>query len=122
MYGRHYMPTLDEARSGDGWRWSNLGKVVRRGSNVMVGDAVRRKMPKVFDRVELKALQISQGITAVMAKFDLNEAAISRLDDAWHREYQPEMYWGKRGGEWPRPPDAGFCGISKSARGTRSPA
>lgn len=103
MYGRHYMPTPDEARSGDGWPWWNLGEVVRRGSNVMVGDAVRRKMPKEFDRVELKALQISQGITAVMAKFDLNDAAISRLDEAWHRDYQPEMYWGKRGGEWPRP-------------------
>ncbi|ORA09106.1 hypothetical protein [Mycobacterium arosiense] len=103
MYGRHYMPTLDEARSGDGWPWWNLGEVVRRGSNVMVGDAVRRKMPIEFDRVELKALQISQGITAVMAKFDLNDAAISRLDAAWHRDYQPEMYWGKWGGEWPRP-------------------
>ena len=41
---------------------------MRRGSNVTVGDAVRRKMPKEFDRVELKALQIGQGITAVMAK------------------------------------------------------
>jgi hypothetical protein len=38
-----------------------------------------------------------------MAKFDLNDAAISRLDEAWHRDYQPEMYWGERGGEWPRP-------------------
>jgi hypothetical protein len=28
MYGRHYMPTLDEARSGDGWPWWNLGEVV----------------------------------------------------------------------------------------------
>jgi hypothetical protein len=67
MFGRHYMPTLDEARSGDRWSWWNLGEVVRRGSNVMVGDAVRRKMPFEFDRVELKALQIGQGITAVMA-------------------------------------------------------
>jgi hypothetical protein len=103
MYGRHYMPTPEEARSGDGWPWWNLGEVVRRGSNVMVGDAVRRKMPKEFDRVELKALQIGQGITAVMARFDLNDAVISRLDEAWHRDYQPEMYWGRWGGEWPRP-------------------
>src|SRR5271166_2806043 len=85
MYGRHYMPTPDEARSGDGWPWWNHGEVVRRGSNVTVGDAVRRKMPKAFDRVELKALQIGQGVTAVMAKFDLNYAAISRLDEAWWR-------------------------------------
>ena len=42
MYGRHYMPTPDEARSGDRWSWWNLGEVVRRGSNVLVGDAVRR--------------------------------------------------------------------------------
>ena len=103
MYGRDFMPTLEEARSGDRWSWWNLGEVVRRGSNVTVGDAVRRKMPKEFDRVELKALQIGQGITAVMAKFDLNDAAISRLDEAWHRHYRPEMYWGKKGGEWPRP-------------------
>lgn len=103
MFGRHYMPTLDEARSGVRWSWWSLGEVVRRGSDAFVGDAVRRRMPKEFDRVELKALQIGQGITAVMAKFDLNDAAVSRLDDAWHRVYQPEMYWGKRGREWPRP-------------------
>jgi hypothetical protein len=113
MFGRHYMPTPDEARSGDGWPWWNLGEVVRRGSNVTVGDAVRRKMAKEFDRVELKALQIGQGITAVMAKFDLNNAAISRLDEAWHREYQPEMYWGKRGGEWPRPLSPDFVAFRR---------
>ncbi|MGY4652492.1 hypothetical protein [Mycobacterium sp. URHB0021] len=113
MYGRHYMPTPDEARSGDRWSWWNLGEVVRRGSNVTVGDAVRRKMPTEFDRVELKALQISQGITAVMAKFDLNDAAISQLDEAWHRDYQPEMYWGERGGEWPRPLDPDFVAFRR---------
>jgi hypothetical protein len=113
MYGRHYMPTLDEARSGDRWSWWNLGEVVRRGSDVTVGDAVRRKMPAEFDRVVLKALQIGQGITAVMAKFDLNDDAISRLDEAWHRDYQPEMYWGKRGGEWPRPLDPDFVAFRR---------
>jgi hypothetical protein len=113
MLGRHYMPTPDEARSGDGWPWWNLGEVVRRGSNATGGDAVRRRMPEEFDRVELKALQIGQGITAVMAKFDLNDAAISQLDEAWHREYQPEMYWGKRGGEWPCPMSPDFVTFRK---------
>jgi len=60
MYGRNYMPTLDGARSGDSWPWWNLGEVVRRSSNVSVGDAFRRKMPEEFDRVELKALQTGQ--------------------------------------------------------------
>ncbi|WP_157137528.1 hypothetical protein [Mycobacterium parascrofulaceum] len=113
MFGRHHLPTPDEARSGDRWLWWNLGDVVRRASNVTVGDAVRRQMPKEFDRVELKALQIGQGITAVMAKFDLNDAAISRLDEAWHRDYQPEMYWGKRGGEWPRPLSPDFVAFRR---------
>ena len=69
------MPKLDEARSGDTWTWWNLGEAVRRGSGVIVGDATQGKMPAEFDSVELKALQIGQGITAVMAKFDLNDAA-----------------------------------------------
>lgn len=103
MFGRHHVPTLDEARSGNRWSWWNLGEVARRGSDVFAGDAVRRRMPKEFDHVELKALQIGQGITAVMAKFDLNDAAISRLDAVWHQAYEPEMYWGKWGREWPRP-------------------
>lgn len=113
MLGRRYMPTPDEARSGARWTWWNLGEVVRRGSNAIGHDAVRRKMPKEFDRVELKALQIGQGITAVMAKFDLDDDAISRLDEAWHRDYQPEMYWGKRGGEWPRPLDPDFVAFRR---------
>lgn len=113
MFGRHYMPTPDEARTGDRWSWWNLGEVVRRGSDVIAGDAVRREMPHEFDRVDLKALQIGQGITAVMAKFDLNDAAISRLDEAWHRQYQPEMYWGKWGGAWPRPLDPDFVAFRR---------
>ena len=92
-----YMPKLDEARSGDTWTWWNLGEVVRRGSGVIVGDATQGKMPAEFDSVELKALQIGQGITSVMTKFDLNDAAVSRLDEFWHRDYKPEMYWGKWG-------------------------
>jgi hypothetical protein len=70
-------------------------------------------MPEEFDSVELKAMQIGQGVTAVMAKFDLNDAAASRLDEFWHRDYQPEMYWGKRGGTWPRPLDKDFVAFRR---------
>jgi hypothetical protein len=43
-----------------------------------------------------------------MAKFDLNDAAASRLDEFWHRDYKPQMDWGKWGGRWPRPLDEDF--------------
>jgi hypothetical protein len=97
-------PTLDEARSGAGtWTWWHLGAVVRRGyKSAIAMDPVFGDLPQDLDVVELKALQIGEGITAVLAHFQLTPVGAQRLDVVWHREFQPQIDWGEFGGRWPQ--------------------
>jgi hypothetical protein len=98
-------PMLDEARAGTGssWQWWILGAVLRRGQWAPINpDPVIGALPDEFDAVEFKALQIGEGITVVMAHFFLSETGATYLDEAWHREYQPAINWGRYGGRWPQ--------------------
>jgi hypothetical protein len=98
-------PRLDEARSGarGGWQWWHLGAVVRRGyQSAIAMDPDFGDLPQDLDVVELKALQIGEGITAILAHFQLTSEGAKRLDGVWHRDFQPEIHWGEFGGRWPQ--------------------
>jgi hypothetical protein len=112
-------PRLEDARSGAGWAWWKLGAVVRPNSPTIIPDAKCARLPHEFDAVELKALQIGQGITAVMACFYLRNEASTRVDASWHAEYHPRIFWGKRG-QWPQAfgPDWFACRATQRARGS----
>jgi hypothetical protein len=95
-------PALEEARSGHGLQWWRLGAVARRGSRRYYPDASIRRLPRNFDGVDLKAVQIGQGLTAVMARIDLTDRGAAKLNETWHRLFLPRIDWGKWGGAWPQ--------------------
>jgi hypothetical protein len=98
-------PKLDEARSGaqGSWQWWQLGAVVRRGYQSAIGmDPDFGDLPQDLDVVELKALQIGEGITAILAHFQLTPTGAKRLDAVWHRDFQPAIHWRGVGGRWPQ--------------------
>lgn len=94
---------LDKARAGSksSWSWLRLGTIVRRNSGIIVTEPVIGKPPKEFSSVELKELHIGDGITALMAWFDLSESSARRVDGKWHKEYRPIIDWGKPR-QWPQ--------------------
>ncbi|WP_193215214.1 hypothetical protein, partial [Luteolibacter marinus] len=89
---------LARSRSGGGSVWWNLINVVRHDHNWFGMDAVRERLPPEFDYIELKAVQVGQGLTAVVAEFHLQDEAAQALDVEWHKQHEPLLLW-----ERPRP-------------------
>ena len=82
---------LAKSRQGGGWRWWRIGEEVGEHSTGTHPDAIRRKLPKQFEVVEHVALQVGDGLTAVISHFELTPAAMRIVDEAWHRSYEPRI-------------------------------
>ena len=102
MFGRHYMPTPDEARSGT----AGLGGISVRScvaastsQSVMLSAAKYPKSSIESNSRPCRSAGHHGCHGEVRSRSRRNISA--RRDLA--PDYRPEMYWGKRGGEWPRP-------------------
>lgn len=80
---------LTESRARAGWQWWHMVSVVRPEARYSTVDSVRQKLPTEFSLIELKAVQIGSGLTAVVAHFHLSDDGSSQLDEAWHRPHEP---------------------------------
>ncbi|MDY5274006.1 MAG: hypothetical protein SPH31_07625 [Arcanobacterium sp.] len=89
---------LARSRSGGGSVWWNLINVARHDRTWFGMDAVSEHLPPEFDYIELKAVQVGQGLTAVVAEFHLRDEAAQALDLEWHKQHEPLLLW-----ERPRP-------------------
>lgn len=83
--------TLTRARSGTGTTWWRLASLIRKGSSWWVVDGIRTDLPEVFETVQLRAIQVGEGLTAVVADFHLGDKAAKSLDEVWHTEHEPFM-------------------------------
>jgi hypothetical protein len=92
------LTVLERSRSGTGASWWRLIDVVSRNSNRPVFDGVRADLPAQFDMVKLRAIRVGEGLTAVLAEFELNESAASSVDQEWHRDHEPMLLPTKGGG------------------------
>lgn len=88
---------LARSRTGSGSSWWRLIDVVRHDRS-WFGDAVPEHLPPEFDYIELKAVQVGQGLTAVVAEFHLRDEASQALDVEWHKQHEPLLLWDR-----PRP-------------------
>src|SRR5205807_608983 len=89
-------PPID-VRSQRQWK---LGAFAATRGALTGPDARRAKLPREFDEVTLTAVQIGEGITAVVAAFHATDAAARDVSEVWHHDHQPEIVWGR--GERPR--------------------
>ncbi|MEH0934181.1 hypothetical protein [Micromonospora psammae] len=86
---------LELSRSGKGWSWWRLADITQKGSKVWLPDGISEELPEAFASVQLKAVQIGAGLTAVVAFFGLTETAARRLDIVWHEKHEPRLVLGK---------------------------
>ncbi|WP_147457935.1 hypothetical protein [Micromonospora sp. BL1] len=86
---------LELSRSGKGWSWWRLAEIAQKGSKIWFPDATREDLPEAFESVQLKAVQIGAGLTAVVAFFRLTDTAAHRLDRVWHEKHEPRLVLGK---------------------------
>lgn len=86
---------LERSRSGAGWSWWRLAEIAGTQSSYWFPDGSREKLPAEFGAVELQAIQIGTGLTAVLAYFHLTDEAARSLDKAWHTRHEPQLLRGK---------------------------
>src|SRR5690606_7655804 len=64
---------LNRSRSGKGYSWWKLAKIVNinvdEAKYYILPDSKREKLPTQFTGVHLKAVQIGNGLTAIVAQF-----------------------------------------------------
>ncbi len=85
---------LERSRSGEGWTWWRLAEIASANSPYWSPDATREKLDPMFGAVELKAIQIGGGLTAVLAHFHLTDVASKSLDFTWHTPQEPQLVRG----------------------------
>ncbi len=83
--------TLARARSGTGTTWWRMASLVRKGSTWFALDGIRTDLPSAFETVQLRAIQVGDGLTAVIAEFHLSDTASNSVDVAWHTKHEPFM-------------------------------
>ncbi|GAS98593.1 uncharacterized protein RMCC_5558 [Mycolicibacterium canariasense] len=82
---------LSESRAGQGYSWFRLASIKAPHSSAIVPESRTRRLPDPFWLVELTALQLGTGLTAVVAQFHLTESASTDLDREWHRDHEPRI-------------------------------
>lgn len=82
---------LVKSRSGTGWSWWSLGEIVDTSSRWQFPDGTREKLPDLFEAIQLRAIQIGTGLTAVAGRFYLSESSAAYLDTVWHSDHEPMM-------------------------------
>ncbi len=81
---------LAQARSRNGMSWWRLADIVNT-EGYYVPDAHRTKLPDGIEWIQLKAIQVGSGLTAVVARVNFNDAHSKKLDDVWHADHEPYM-------------------------------
>ena len=86
------LATLERSRSGAGGNWWRLADVLALNSNRFYSfHAHKMRLPEAFDMVEIRAVQIGQGLTVAVAHFTLTKTAATALDVTWHEPHEPML-------------------------------
>lgn len=93
---------LSRSRAGTGPTWWSLAEITRVDGNFWSPDATREKLSAEFEFIQLKAIQLGQGLTAVVARFTVSDTAARKLDEVWHAPHEPKLV---RTGRRPRAED-----------------
>lgn len=86
---------LQRSRSGQGWTWWRLAEITDIDSEYWFPDGTRERLPPQFDAVELTAVQVGSGLTAVVGFFHLTSEGSREVDVVWHRSHEPHLLRGK---------------------------
>lgn len=82
---------LLKSRARTGWRWWRMAFIQDIKGTYLAPESVRTRLPPEFSFIELKAMQIGSGLTAVVAQFQLSEFGSTQLDETWHQPHEPRL-------------------------------
>lgn len=87
---------LARARAGTGSPWWRVAHLIRKGSLKWGAGAVRAELPNLFETADIRAVQVGDGLTALVCKFEVGDKAATALDEEWHSPHKPRMQFSLR--------------------------
>ncbi|WP_327300984.1 MULTISPECIES: hypothetical protein [Streptomyces] len=114
--GRGNREHLERSRGHFRGGWWHLGEVHTSDAARYHPDGVTRKLPWQFSSVQLTAIQVGGGLTAVVAFFRMSPSGSVHVNSVWHAAHEPRMVM-RRGR--PRAEDRFWSGlgVTQEARG-----
>lgn len=85
--------SVQRARQGQGASWSKLVTIATAEANYVGREIKREELPQEFEFIELTAVQVGAGLTAVVAFFKFSECGQSSLDKVWRKNHEPTFSW-----------------------------
>lgn len=82
---------LTRARTEQGLSWWRLADIRDKNSKRLTPDAQVGRLPNEFNMVNLRAVQIGSGLTALVARFSIKDEYRTFLNDVWHSEHKPKI-------------------------------
>ena len=82
---------LLKSRARTGWRWWRMASIQDINGTYLMPEGVRTQLPPEFSYIELKAMQVGSGLTAVVAHIRLSELGATQLDEVWHQPHEPML-------------------------------
>ncbi len=85
--------SVRRARDGGGSAWFKIVSVTGKNTTYLQFDARSEELPREFAAIELTAVQLGTGVTAVVAFFQLSEYGESSLNNVWCKKHEPSLRW-----------------------------
>lgn len=85
--------SVRRARDGRGSAWFKIVSVAGKDTTHLQFDERREELPREFAAIELTAVQLGTGVTAVVAFFQLSEYGESTLNNVWCKKHEPLFRW-----------------------------
>lgn len=84
---------LAQARTEQGASWWRLANVMKKDSKWYIPDAKTGSLPEEFESVQLRAVQVGSGLTAVAARFSLSDDSKKHIDNIWRGQHEPKIQY-----------------------------
>ncbi|MFV2125228.1 hypothetical protein ACFHWS_11855 [Micromonospora sp. LOL_013] len=78
-------------RARMGWSWWRIASIQGDNGAYLIPDAVHAQLPPEFSYIELKAMQVGAGLTAVVAHIALSDLGATQIDEIWHQPHEPML-------------------------------
>lgn len=82
---------LKSFRATQKFGWWKLATFQAQNSKYIIPNSIKTNIPTKFDHIDLHAIQVGSGLTAIIGKFSLNESFSNKLTEDWHKQYEPQM-------------------------------
>ncbi|MCP2236959.1 hypothetical protein LY41_002789 [Prauserella halophila] len=117
-YGQDKQDQLKRTRDSNGQSWWRLVSISDPAAPFTYPAGSTEKLPWPFSGIELTAIQVGAGLTAVVAHFQITPEASYSVDEVWHQMHEPQLI--RRRGKLPKAEDRLFSGYRATQESRRA--